>query len=67
VERRPDRVLSDGEHTIVIEFKFGQARNEYHDQVREYMSLLSQMGYHDVKGYLWFVYSNRIEEVRRRS
>jgi ATP-dependent exoDNAse (exonuclease V) beta subunit len=64
VERRPDRVLTDGEHTIVIDFKFGQAHNEYHDQVREYMSLLSQMGYHNVKGYLWFVYSNQIIEVK---
>ena len=63
VERRPDRVMTDGQRWIVVDFKFGHPRTEYHDQVRQYMQLISQMGHHDVTGYLWFVYSNRIEEV----
>jgi len=33
--------------------------------VREYMQLLADMGHTNIMGYLWFVYSNRIEEVRR--
>ncbi|MBR1449470.1 MAG: UvrD-helicase domain-containing protein [Prevotella sp.] len=64
VERRPDRVVTDGRQTIVIDFKFGHERQEYHDQVNEYMELLREMGHHDVKGYLWFVYSNQIVEVK---
>jgi len=63
-ERRPDRVLTDGKETLVIDYKFGKERDEYHDQVREYMTLLRQMGHPNVKGYLWFVYSNRIVEVK---
>ncbi len=63
-ERRPDRVLTDGNETVVIDYKFGKERDDYHDQVREYMTLLRQMGHTKVKGFLWFVYSNRIVEVK---
>ena len=63
VERRPDRVMTDGEEWIVVDFKFGGEHPEYHDQVREYMTLLRQMGHNRVSGYLWFVYSNKIVEV----
>ena len=64
VERRPDRVMTDGVQTIVVDFKFGREREEYHEQVRQYMALLSKMGHHQVKGYLWFVYSSKIVEVK---
>ncbi|MDO4160217.1 MAG: Dna2/Cas4 domain-containing protein, partial [Prevotellaceae bacterium] len=63
VERRPDRVITDGKEMIVIDFKFGKPREEYKTQVRQYMQLLDSMGYKNIKGYLWFVYSNKIEEV----
>lgn len=63
VERRPDRVMTDGTEWVVVDFKFGSERPEYHDQVREYMNLLRQMGHSQVTGYLWFVYSNKIVAV----
>ena len=63
VERRPDRVITNGTETHIIDFKFGRPHAEYHDQVSEYMQLLRSMGMPDVKGWLWYVYSNRIEEV----
>ena len=63
MERRPDRVMTDGKEMIVVDFKFGKTKPEYHEQVREYMELLQQMGYQNVKGFLWYVYNNRIEEV----
>ena len=63
VERRPDRVMTDGEQTIVVDFKFGRERKEYHDQVRQYMQLLTTMGHQNVKGYLWLIYTNKIIEV----
>jgi len=62
-ERRPDRVMTNGQETIVVDFKFGHPQDAYKDQVQEYMSLLRQMGYANVRGYLWYVYSNQIEEV----
>lgn len=63
-ERRPDRVMTLGDKTVAIDFKFGHPREEYHEQVREYMDLLRQMGHQNVTGYLWFVYSNQIIEVK---
>ena len=63
-DRRPDRVITDGEETIVIDFKFGKERVGYRDQVHKYMELLSQMGHRNVKGYLWFVYANKIVNVK---
>jgi len=62
-ERRPDRVMTDGKETHVVDFKFGRPRPEYLDQVREYMQLLRSMGMPGVKGWLWFVYNNKVEEV----
>ena len=62
-EHRPDRVITDGDEWIVVDFKFGHPDPEYHTQVHRYMDLLSSMGHQNIKGYLWYVYSNKIEEV----
>ena len=59
--------MTDGQEWIVVDFKFGGEHPEYHDQVREYMQLLRQMGHSHVSGYLWFVYANRIVEVTNNS
>ena len=63
-ERRPDRVMTDGQRWVVVDFKFGSPKPDYPDQVREYMSLLASMGHQHISGYLWYVYSNKIEEVK---
>ncbi len=63
VERRPDRVMTDGRQVVVVDFKFGKPNVGYHEQVREYMELLRGMGYSEIRGYLWYVYSNQIVEV----
>ena len=64
-EHRPDRVMKDKKtgEVVIVDFKFGSPRPEYVEQVNRYKALTQNMGYHNVKGYLWFVYSNRIEEV----
>jgi ATP-dependent exoDNAse (exonuclease V) beta subunit len=62
-ERRPDRVMTDGHETHVVDFKFGRPKPEYLDQVREYMQLLRSMDMPGVKGWLWYVYNNKVEEV----
>ena len=63
VEHRPDRVMKNQEEMIVVDFKFGKPKDEYRTQVRQYMDLLEAMGNKNVKGYLWFVYPNKIVEV----
>ena len=63
-ERRiPDRVLFSETQTLVIDFKFGEKQKEHIDQVKEYIDLLQQMEYPDVKGYLYYAEKNIVEEV----
>lgn len=61
--KRPDRVMIKGDKVIVIEFKFGKRKKEYNEQVKNYMSLLSQMRYKDIEGYLWYVFENQLVKI----
>ena len=63
ITRRPDRVMIKDDEAIVVDYKFGRRNDEYKKQVAHYMELLVQMGYKKVKGYLWYGYENKIEEV----
>ena len=63
VTHRPDRVMTDGLETVVVDFKFATPKEEHKRQVATYMSLLRQMDNSNVRGYLWYVYSNKIVEV----
>ena len=63
-EHRPDRIMTDGQEWIVVDFKFGNPDKDHHKQVRRYMHLLRQMGHQHISGYLWYVYTNRIENVK---
>lgn len=63
VTHRPDRVMTDGQETVVVDFKFAAPQEEHKRQVSTYMTLLRQMGNSNVRGYLWYVYSNRIVEI----
>lgn len=64
-EFRPDRVMTDGHNTIVVDFKFGKEHKEHEHQVANYMQLLRQMGYPAVRGYIWYVMRNKVTEVER--
>jgi ATP-dependent exoDNAse (exonuclease V) beta subunit/CRISPR/Cas system-associated exonuclease Cas4 (RecB family) len=63
-ERRPDRVMTDGNQVVVVDFKFGHQREKHFTQVAQYMSLLSRMGYTDISGYLWYVAEDKIIEIK---
>ena len=60
---RPDRVMTDGERFIIVDFKFARERDEHHDQVKEYIQQLHRMGHTHVEGYLWYVYENRVSKA----
>lgn len=64
ISNRPDRVMIDGENAIVIDFKFGNPKPEHNEQVKRYISLLRRMDYANVTGYLWYVYNQKIVEVK---
>lgn len=55
VLKRPDRVMLAPDQLIVVDFKFGRPAAAHRRQVKEYMDLLTQMGYPNVLGYLWYV------------
>ena len=61
--RRPDRVMIKDDQVVVVDFKFGKPKDTYNQQVKEYMTLLTNMGYTHVRGYLWYVFNNELEEI----
>jgi ATP-dependent exoDNAse (exonuclease V) beta subunit len=63
ITKRPDRVMIDAENTIIVDFKFGKQNKLYNTQVSEYMQLMSEMNYKNVRGFLWYVDHNIVEEV----
>lgn len=62
--RRPDRVMTRDDRAVVVDYKFGRGRKpQYREQVAAYMSLLREMGYARVEGYLWYVEQEAVEQV----
>ena len=61
---RPDRVMSNHEKTIIVDYKFGEQEEEkHHKQVRSYMDLLMKMENKSIEGYVWYVDLNLIRQV----
>ncbi len=53
--RRPDRVMLKGKEAIVVDYKFGEVEEEsYKSQIKKYMKYLMEMGYINVRGYIWY-------------
>lgn len=66
---RPDRIVKrpDGE-IIVVDYKFGSKTDKatiarHSSQVRQYINLLAQFGYDNIKGYIWYAQENKIVTV----
>lgn len=60
---RPDRVITNGEETIVIDFKFGKPDTEYENKITLYKQKLQEIGLPNVKAFLWYVYTDKVEEI----
>ena len=73
--KRPDRVVVNGQQAILIDYKTAQGavkRNadgsfsipsENKKQIEQYKRLLSEIGYTDVKAYLWYILDQVIVPV----
>lgn len=62
--RRPDRIMLHNGRVVVVDYKFGEQKDVRHRfQVKRYLHLIREMGYDQVKGYLWYVESDEIESV----
>jgi hypothetical protein len=63
--KRPDRVMTKANQTIVIDYKFGtKVETKYQTQVTDYAQLLRDMGYPGVNAYLWYVKLGRVVDLK---
>ncbi|UIR56130.1 UvrD-helicase domain-containing protein [Sphingobacterium sp. SRCM116780] len=61
---RPDKVFTSENETIVLDFKFTQNEALSHQkQVNQYVNTLAELGYKNVKGFLFYAKSNDLVEV----
>lgn len=61
---RPDKVFSNTSETVVLDFKFTSDNYVAHKtQVNQYIQALKNLGYHEVKGYLYYAKSGDLVEV----
>lgn len=70
--KRPDRVIVKGNQAIIIDYKTAQgvikteadgclvAPKDNREQLENYKELLQQIGYTDVKAFLWYILDNII-------
>lgn len=62
--RRPDRVMISGDRAVVVDYKFGEERLTSHrKQMEGYMTLLREMGYSLVEGYVWYLTLGEIVRI----
>ncbi|GHT18216.1 DNA helicase [Bacteroidia bacterium] len=60
---RPDRILLNGNHATVIDYKFGeQEKSHYRTQIQQYMDLLAQMNY-TCEGLICYVKLQKVEKI----
>jgi ATP-dependent exoDNAse (exonuclease V) beta subunit len=62
-ESRIDRLMINGKHAIVVDFKTGEQSKADHKQVQEYINTLRQMNFIDVEGYLLYLKDNEIVSI----
>ncbi len=61
---RPDRVIEAGGEVVVVDYKFGRVeRASYKKQVNTYVSLIAEMGYPRVSGFIWYVTLDKLVAV----
>lgn len=63
--QRPDRVIIDPQGRVtVIDYKTGNDHKGYRKQVANYMSILRQIGFTEVDGYLLFIKDEKVVKVK---
>jgi hypothetical protein len=56
--------MLNGDNIIIVDYKFGhQKEKKYNNQLKNYSTLINEMGYKNVKAYLWYVMLNEVEDV----
>lgn len=60
---RPDRVMMKGNKAVVLDYKFAKPQPEHTEQVRNYMAALEKTGCHEVEGWLWYAFENKLVKI----
>ena len=61
---RPDRIMIKGDRVVVVDYKFGNITSKSHiKQVSKYMSLMREMGYKQIEGYIWYLTRSEIVQI----
>lgn len=60
---RPDRIIIVDDQTILLDFKTGQPRAADEHQITDYGHLLRDLGYANIKKYLFYVRNSELKEV----
>ena len=61
---RPDRVLVNADEVIILDYKFTLEESDKHiEQVNNYRILLSEMGYQNIKTYLFYAVMGKLKLV----
>jgi ATP-dependent exoDNAse (exonuclease V) beta subunit len=64
--KRIDRIMFGKDEVIIVDYKFSEDtdyENKYRKQLNEYKKIVSEIGYKNIKTYLWFI-GNEIKEVK---
>ncbi|NGM74145.1 UvrD-helicase domain-containing protein [Sphingobacterium sp. SGL-16] len=62
---RPDKVFTKEDETIILDFKFtGDNYIEHKTQVDQYMKALQNLGYQNIRGFLFYAKVNELVEVK---
>ena len=62
--RRPDRVMIGNNEVIVADYKFGELEDSKHiRQIQHYIQTIRQMGFGNVKGYLFYMKTGHLLPV----
>ncbi len=63
-EARIDRLLTAERKAVVIDFKTGSPNKKDEQQVKDYMTIMREMNFTEVEGFLLYLRDNTIAEVR---
>ena len=55
--------MISGDRVTVVDYKFGEPSPRHKQQAADYRELLRQMGFPEVKSWLWYVEKDLIEEA----
>lgn len=62
---RPDILFAKGKTCTVLDYKTGIERREHHQQMQQYLAVLQEMGYTDLKGILFYTSEMRFVHCSR--